>query len=1004
MPLVFNIFTGTFDYVGSGSAGPAGPTGPQGPPGLSGADGEDGIDSFVPGPPGNAGATGATGPAGSAGTPGAVGPPGFDGGSSDWDEYSSLIGYPSNTLVGRGVAPQVAFWGASNQLVGDPLFTYDAPNQILSTIEVLANSVVSSGNDFQLNSLGLGLRGTIALDWYTLDPITGTRVAGIRAAQVSQAPDTIRIVGANAQLGKLRAQLVASDVAGLPVNLGDFLTDGDADGMWIPGPIGNTGATGGAGATGAQGNQGIPGLAFDGEDGMDWHVPGPQGATGPTGATGITGAAGPMGPVIDSSASLSDFDMLDLSAFGLSSDGPYTKLLGRGGTANDTLLSLTGSGTITGSAVSGGALILKGGALTTNTAPGVKIYPTITSIGNNDPIPLEVTHDVTFDNASSFLNPIVISEHGTYTVNADIVSAFGPAMRNLVIAPTVVSPSGARTSLGDMSAVDYAVQYNTAGFNATINAVTGFSHIPAIGTTPATNSNTLIATTMYGFYDSPSINNGTGSATITTRNGYYFDNRRNDGTQTNASAVSCVDQTVASFAAALESQVAIGSGGAGSPVWSTTRTGKWGVYAPGTAPHLLGGPQYGSESSGGVNTLRSTIHATKGTVDLDDKVRLWPSVPSNPGTASLAAFSAVMTLSSGTNAVKGYDFSSAVASSGTGSSSIIGFSFSPTVTASSTTPHIVAVQSANYSPTLVLTALPLVSSLQNILSAATVRADNASVFSGNTFQGFNDTATLNANNVAAGTISSYRSYSSGVTLLATSVGTLTLTELTGLYYLPTLTAGTSGAALTVTTSRAVSVLNGVANVVAGVTKTITTQIGMDIGALSTGTNNYGVQSAIASGANNYFLRDTGGAQSSLVGKFTTYNNTVTKGFGIPTIVAAARVTAQTAANASIATFTAPASDGTYRVSGNVLVTTSTTHSFAIQCTYTDEGNTARTLVLPVVPLTGTFVAAGLIAAAGPFETPAMHIRVKASTAITILTAGTFTSVTYNADGLIEQLA
>lgn len=117
-----------------------------------------------------------------------------------------------------------------------------------------------------------------------------------------------------------------------------------------------------------------------------------------------------------------------------------------------------------------------------------------------------------------------------------------------------------------------------------------------------------------------------------------------------------------------------------------------------------------------------------------------------------------------------------------------------------------------------------------------------------------------------------------------------------------------------------------------------------------------------------------------------------------------RVTAQTAAAASIATITVPASDSSYRVSANALVTASTTHSFTITCAYTDEGNTARTLTFPVSQLVGTIITAITnVTGAGPYEGVPLHIRCKAGTTITIATTGTFTSVTYNAEAYIEQL-
>ena len=124
----------------------------------------------------------------------------------------------------------------------------------------------------------------------------------------------------------------------------------------------------------------------------------------------------------------------------------------------------------------------------------------------------------------------------------------------------------------------------------------------------------------------------------------------------------------------------------------------------------------------------------------------------------------------------------------------------------------------------------------------------------------------------------------------------------------------------------------------------------------------------------------------------------------PAIYVAGRVTAQSAANASISTYTVGSADRSFEVSANMNVTASTTLVTTLTCTYTDESNTARTMILPVQQLSGSFIAAGAITGTGAWETPVMHIRCKASTAITILTsAGTFTGVTYTAEGVIRQI-
>ena len=136
-----------------------------------------------------------------------------------------------------------------------------------------------------------------------------------------------------------------------------------------------------------------------------------------------------------------------------------------------------------------------------------------------------------------------------------------------------------------------------------------------------------------------------------------------------------------------------------------------------------------------------------------------------------------------------------------------------------------------------------------------------------------------------------------------------------------------------------------------------------------------------------------------------YNNIACAGYGISVVRASGRSTAQTAAVSSVATHTVGSADGSFIISANVLVTASATHNFTVTCAYTDEGNTARTITLNFSSLTGIIATA--IANAGgavPYTGIPVHIRAKSGTAITIATTGTFTSVTYNVEGLIKQTA
>lgn len=157
----------------------------------------------------------------------------------------------------------------------------------------------------------------------------------------------------------------------------------------------------------------------------------------------------------------------------------------------------------------------------------------------------------------------------------------------------------------------------------------------------------------------------------------------------------------------------------------------------------------------------------------------------------------------------------------------------------------------------------------------------------------------------------------------------------------------------------------------------------------------------------YFTGYTSKMRVNLSGNFVTYGAVATAGLGVPAIYGYGRATAQAAANASVATYTVGAADGSFDVCANVLVTTSTLHNFTVTVAYTDEGNTPRVLTLQFSNLAGTFLTAIANAAgAVPYEGVAVSIRCKASTTITIASAagGTYTTVVYNIEGFITQKA
>lgn len=127
--------------------------------------------------------------------------------------------------------------------------------------------------------------------------------------------------------------------------------------------------------------------------------------------------------------------------------------------------------------------------------------------------------------------------------------------------------------------------------------------------------------------------------------------------------------------------------------------------------------------------------------------------------------------------------------------------------------------------------------------------------------------------------------------------------------------------------------------------------------------------------------------------------------GVPSIVDTGRLTGQTAAAASVVSYTVGASDASYSVSANVNVTTSGSENFLVDVAYTDETNTARTINLKFMYASSGTIGSAVAAANGaiPYAGIAMRIRCKSGTSITVSTSGTFTGCTYNVEADIIQM-
>lgn len=149
-----------------------------------------------------------------------------------------------------------------------------------------------------------------------------------------------------------------------------------------------------------------------------------------------------------------------------------------------------------------------------------------------------------------------------------------------------------------------------------------------------------------------------------------------------------------------------------------------------------------------------------------------------------------------------------------------------------------------------------------------------------------------------------------------------------------------------------------------------------------------------------------GTNGTFGGTLTSFGLVPNGSLGTPVIVAgpSTRKVGVTSAQ-TLSTYTVGAADGTFEVSANILITTATTHSITATVAYTDEGNTARTTTLNFATVAGVISNAAItnVAGAVPYEGVPYQIRCKSGTTITVATTGTFTTVTYNAQGYIKQV-
>lgn len=140
-------------------------------------------------------------------------------------------------------------------------------------------------------------------------------------------------------------------------------------------------------------------------------------------------------------------------------------------------------------------------------------------------------------------------------------------------------------------------------------------------------------------------------------------------------------------------------------------------------------------------------------------------------------------------------------------------------------------------------------------------------------------------------------------------------------------------------------------------------------------------------------------------KITSYNGLTTAAEGIVPIRQEAFVQSQTAQLFPAITHPGQAVGGTYDISCNLYIASGTTYSFSVLVQYNDQGNNAHFITIPLVLASGALATTATnVTGSGPYLGVKMRIRNAAGTSILVGTSGTFTSVNYDIECSIEQVA
>lgn len=271
------------------------------------------------------------------------------------------------------------------------------------------------------------------------------------------------------------------------------------------------------------------------------------------------------------------------------------------------------------------------------------------------------------------------------------------------------------------------------------------------------------------------------------------------------------------------------------------------LYLPGRGGGQLG---YGGVVTADNLTFRANTAAyavgNTGRIQLDDRIALWPSIPTNPGVTIVMVFGPTFAVSSGATSLTVFNNAATVNST---TSSILSLNtFSDT-----------SIININASPGVADFAMALAQQTINIAAATTTTIGSVAYGDTRTYQANNVVVSNGANNISHRYVPIFKALGAS--------GSLTMTgDVSLATFNPTLTVDTVGGVLAMTNLRGLNFFDVVKSGAGAAGITLTNLIGVDVAAIAGGLNNLALRAGAAIIAS--FLLASFTIQTGYYGQFT----------------------------------------------------------------------------------------------------------------------------------------